>query len=43
MAAPNTVVISAATLWLVEAYLPAELGTHVLKGVAKPLEVSQVL
>jgi class 3 adenylate cyclase/predicted ATPase len=44
LAGPNTVVISAATRRLVEAYFTyAELGPQVLKGVATPLAVSQVL
>jgi predicted ATPase/class 3 adenylate cyclase len=44
LAAPNTVVISAATRRLVEAYFTyAELGPQALKGVTMPLAVSQVL
>jgi class 3 adenylate cyclase/predicted ATPase len=44
LAAPNTVVLSAATRRLVEAYFTyAELGPQPLKGVATPLAVSQVL
>jgi predicted AAA+ superfamily ATPase len=44
LAAPNTVVLSAATRRLVEAYFTyAELGPQALKGVATPLVVSQVL
>jgi TOMM system kinase/cyclase fusion protein len=44
LAAPNTVVLSAGTRRLVEAYFTyAELGPQALKGVATPLTVSQVL
>jgi class 3 adenylate cyclase len=44
LAAPDTVVLSAATRRLVEAYFTyAELGPQALKGVATPLAVSQVL
>jgi predicted ATPase len=44
LAAPDTVVLSAATRRLVEAYFTyAELGPQALKGVARPLAVSQVL
>jgi class 3 adenylate cyclase len=44
LAAPNTVVLSAATRQLVEVYFTyAELGPQALKGVATPLAVSQVL
>jgi TOMM system kinase/cyclase fusion protein len=44
LAEPNTVVLSAATRRLVEAYFTyAELGPQALKGVATPLVVSQVL
>jgi len=44
IAAPNTVVISAATFQLLGGFFACQpLGTHLLKGVAQPLEVSQVL
>jgi class 3 adenylate cyclase len=44
LAAPDTVVLSAATRRLVEAFFTyAELGPQALKGVATPLAVSQVL
>ncbi|MGH8064174.1 MAG: AAA family ATPase [Candidatus Entotheonellia bacterium] len=44
LAAPDTVVLSGATRRLVEAYFTyAELGPQALKGVARPLAVSQVL
>jgi class 3 adenylate cyclase/predicted ATPase len=44
LAAPNTVVLSATTRRLVEAFFTyAELGPQALKGVATPLAVSQVL
>ena len=44
LAAPNTVVISAATWHLVQAYFSYhDLGTHALKGVATPVQVYHVL
>src|SRR5262249_2394365 len=44
LATPNTVVISAATWSLVQAYfISDDLGTHVLKGVATPIQVYRVL
>jgi class 3 adenylate cyclase/tetratricopeptide (TPR) repeat protein len=43
MAAPNTVVISAATFQLLGGFFACQsLGTHLLKGLAQPLEVYQV-
>ena len=44
LAAPNTLVISAATLPLLGGFFACQsLGTHLLKGFAQPLEVYQVL
>ena len=44
MAAPNTLVISAATVPLLGGFFACQsLGTPLLKGVAQPLEVYQVL
>ena len=44
LAAPNTVVISAATAHLVHGYFTCQaLGTHTLKGLETPVHVSQVL
>jgi predicted ATPase/class 3 adenylate cyclase len=44
LAAPNTVVISAATFQLLGGFFACQaLGTPLLKGVAQPLEVYQVL
>jgi hypothetical protein len=44
VAAPNSVVISATTLPLLGGFFACQsLGTPLLKGVAQPLEVSQVL
>src|SRR5215510_4416482 len=44
LAAPNTVVVSAATLGLIEGFFTRQmLGEHVLKGVEDPLRVSQLL
>src|SRR6266446_6967133 len=44
MAAPNTLVISAATLQLLGGFFTAQsLGPSVLKGLAQPVEVYQVL
>src|SRR5262249_20069580 len=44
LAAPDTVVISAATARLVEGYFVCQkLGAQALKGVAQPLQVSRVL
>src|SRR5207249_4013931 len=44
LAAPNTLVISAATLQLLGGFFTSQsLGTSVLKGLAQPLEVYQVL
>ncbi|MDQ3828367.1 MAG: AAA family ATPase, partial [Candidatus Tectomicrobia bacterium] len=44
IAAPNTVVISAATLPLLGGFFACQaFGTHLLKGFAEPLEVYQVL
>src|SRR5262249_50407703 len=44
LATPNTVVISAATWSLVHEYFTYhDLGTHVLKGVATPVQVYRVL
>ena len=44
LAAPNTVVISAATQRLVEGYFTCiDLGTHTLKGVATPQSVRRVV
>ena len=44
LAAPNTVVISAATARLVHGYFTCQaLGTHTLKGLETPVHVSQVL
>src|SRR5215510_57505 len=43
IAAPNTLVISAATLPLLGGFFACEsLGTHLLKGFAQPIEVYQV-
>jgi len=44
LAAPDTVVISAATFRLVQGYFTAEeLGTHTLRGVAAPVPVYRML
>jgi class 3 adenylate cyclase len=44
LAAPNMVVISAATARLVQGYFTCqELGPHALKGLERPVHVSQVL
>ncbi len=44
IAAPNTLVISAATVPLLGGFFACQsLGTHLLKGFAQPLEVYQVL
>jgi class 3 adenylate cyclase len=44
LAAPNTLVISAATVPLVGGFFACEsLGTHLLKGFAQPVEVYRVL
>jgi class 3 adenylate cyclase/predicted ATPase len=44
LAAPNTVVISAATVPLLGGFFACQaLGTHLLKGFAQPIEVYQVL
>ena len=44
LAAPNTLVISAATSQLLGGFFACQsLGTHLLKGFAQPLEVYQVL
>ena len=44
LAAPDTVVISAATFRLVRGYVTYdELGMHALKGVAAPVEVYRIL
>jgi TOMM system kinase/cyclase fusion protein len=44
MAAPNTLVVSAATLQLLGGFFTSQaLGTSVLKGLAQPVEVYQVL
>ena len=44
LAAPDTVVISAATFRLVQGYFTCQdLGAHTLKGVAAPLQVYHVL
>ena len=44
MATPNTVVVSDATLRLVEGYFTyADLGLHTLKGVETPLRVSRIV
>jgi predicted ATPase/class 3 adenylate cyclase len=44
MAAPNTLVISAATVPLLGGFFACRsLGTHLLKGLPQPIEVSQVL
>jgi tetratricopeptide (TPR) repeat protein len=44
LAAPNTLVISAATLPLLGGFFACQsLGTHLLKGFAQPIEVYQVL
>jgi class 3 adenylate cyclase len=44
MAAPNTLVVSAATLQLLQGFFACQsLGTPLLKGFAQPLEVYQVL
>jgi TOMM system kinase/cyclase fusion protein len=44
MAAPNTLVISAATFQLLGGFFTCQsLGTHLLKGFAQPLEVYKVL
>jgi class 3 adenylate cyclase/predicted ATPase len=43
-AAPNTVVISAATFQLVRGYVRSEdLGTHALKGLPRPVQVYRIL
>ena len=43
MAAPNTVVISAATFQLLGGFFACQsLGTHLLKGFAQPLQIYQV-
>ena len=43
IAAPNTVVISATTLQLLGGFFACQaLGSHLLKGIAQPLEVYQV-
>ncbi|HEY7493897.1 MAG TPA: adenylate/guanylate cyclase domain-containing protein, partial [Candidatus Tectomicrobia bacterium] len=44
LAAPNTVVVSAATLGLIEGFFSCQaLGEHILKGVDEPLRVCQLL
>jgi len=44
LAAPDTLVISGATLQLLEGFFATQsLGTHRLKGLAQPLEIYQVL
>jgi class 3 adenylate cyclase/predicted ATPase len=44
LAAPNTLVISAATMLLLGRFFACQsLGTHLLKGFAQPLELYQVL
>src|SRR6267143_2453557 len=44
MAAPNTLVVSAATLQLLSGFFTAQsLGPSILKGLAQPVEVYQVL
>jgi class 3 adenylate cyclase len=44
MAAPNTLVVSAATLQLLGGFFTSQsLGTSLLKGLAQPVEVYQVL
>jgi class 3 adenylate cyclase/predicted ATPase len=44
LAAPNTLVISAATYQLLGGFFACQsLGTHLLKGVAQPMQVYQVL
>ena len=44
IAAPNTLVISAATLQLLGGFFAYQsLGTHLVKGIAQPLDVYQVL
>jgi class 3 adenylate cyclase len=44
LAAPDTVVVSAATFRLVRGYFTAqELGTHTLKGVTAPIQVYRML
>ena len=44
LAAPNTLVVSAATLQLLGGFFAYQaLGTHRVKGIAQPLEVYQVL
>jgi TOMM system kinase/cyclase fusion protein len=44
IAAPDTVVVSAATLRLVQGFFSAaDIGTHMLKGVATPVQVYRVL
>ena len=44
LAAPNTVVVSAATLGLIEGFFTCQaLGEHALKGVEEPLRVYQLL
>jgi len=44
LAAPNTLVISAATLQLLGGFFACQsLGTQLVKGIAQPLEVYQVL
>ena len=44
LAVPNTVVVSAATLGLIEGFFTCQaLGEHALKGVDEPLRVSQLL
>jgi TOMM system kinase/cyclase fusion protein len=44
MAAPNTVVVSAATVGLIEGFFTCQaLGEHALKGVEEPLRVYQLL
>ena len=44
LAAPNTLVISAATFHLLSGFFACQsFGTHLLKGVAQPLEVYRVL
>src|SRR4029434_3667211 len=44
LAAPDTVVLSAATFRLVQGYFTyQDLGAHVLKGVAAPMSVYRVL
>src|SRR5215510_8568571 len=44
LAAPDTVVISAATFRLVQGYFTAEdLGVHTLRGIAAPVHVYRIL